>query len=128
MYQTFNDSAKAVDYVATGLARDFPDATAEVIQVVNNRPRRVSCKISEVEALLQQACKGFPKASVEYHPENAYGFVAEIRCHGERSRSTTFERHKRDRPRVPVLLTRVAGKEVLVGSHMPPKGKETADS
>ena len=126
MFERFNESAKAAEFVAAGLRNDFPDALAEVIQVIKNRPRRVSCTVAEIEALLLSACKGFPKASVDYHPENPYGFVAEIRCHGERSRSTKFERHKRERPRVLVLLTRVAGKEVLVGSHMPPKPRETA--
>ena len=121
MFERFNESAKAAQYVAAGLANDFPDALVEIIQVINNQPRRVSCKVVEIEALLHSACKGFPKASVDYHPENPYGFVAEIRCHAERSRTTTFERHKRDRPRVLVLLTKVAGKEILVGSHMPPK-------
>ena len=93
---------------------------AEVIQVVRNHPRTVTCSTQEIAPILERACRNFPLASVEYHPDNPYGFVAEIRCHGERG-TTIFERHKRDRPRVLVLLTRVGDKEVLVGSYAVPK-------
>ena len=121
MQEKFDDPAKAANYVAEGLAKDYPDAVAEIIQVVRNHPRRVTCRTQEIGPILERACKGFPLASVEYHPENPYGFVAELRCHGERGKGTTFERHKRDRPRVLVLLTQVGGKEVLVGSYAVPK-------
>ena len=121
MQEKFDDPAKAANYVAEGLAKDYPDAVAEIIQVVRNHLRRVTCRVQEIGPILERACKGFPLASVEYHPDNPYGFVAEIRCHGERGKSTIFQRHKRDRRRVVGVLTQVRGKEVLFGSYAVPK-------
>lgn len=121
MLEKFREADKAASYVSTGLMHDFPDATAEVIRVFRNRPRRKQCAVKEIAPILLAMCKGFPMASVEYHPDNPYGFVAEIRCHGEQGRSTVFRRHKDDRPRVLVLLTQIEGKDVMVGSHRVPK-------
>lgn len=124
MHEKFRDSDKAASYVTSGLTSDFPDAQAEVIQVLRNRPRRVSIDIAHIGPVLQRMCRKFPMASVDYHPENPYGFVAEIRCHGEQGHQTTFRRHKdkEGRPRIIVLLTRVGDKDVLVGSKMVPGG------
>ena len=121
MQEKFDNPGDAASYVAEGLAKDYPDAVAEIIQVVRNHPRTVTCRVEEIFPVLERACRDFPLASVEYHPDNPYGFVAEIRCHGEQGPNTTFERHKRDRPRVLVLLTQVGGKEVLVGTYAVPK-------
>lgn len=120
MHEKFRDSDKAASYVASGLRNDFPDATAEVIQILKTRPRKTHCEVSEIGPVLQRMCKKFPMASVEYHPENPYGFVAEIRCHGERNAITTFQMHKHKRPRIVVLLTRVGDREILVGSKEAP--------
>jgi hypothetical protein len=101
--------------LSSGLNKDFPDAVAEVIHVVKKRPRHTTCEVREIGPILQSMCNNFPTASVDYHPKNPYGFVAEMTSHGERSGSTS-RRHKRDRLRIIVLLTRVSGQDVIVGS------------
>ena len=121
MVEKFREADKAANYVTTGLMHDFPEATVEVIQVFKNRSRRATCATKDVGAILQRMCKRFPMASVEYHPENPYGFVAEIRCHGELGGGTSFRRHTKERPRILVMLMLVNGKEVMVGTHRPPK-------
>ncbi len=115
MREKFRESDKAASYVSTGLQSQFPSATAEVIHVARNWPQRVTCDIREIGPVLQRMCRSFPMAAVEYHPDNAYGFVAEIECHGERARGP-FRSRKPDRERIVILLTRINGKEVIVGS------------
>jgi hypothetical protein len=72
-------------------------------------------------------CKDFPMASVDYHPENSYGFVAEMMSHGEKSKSA-FKKRKRDRSRIIVLLTRISGQDVIVGSRVVPQDDGSAIS
>lgn len=116
MHEKFTDAPKAASYVGSGLASAFPDAHVEVVQLVRNRSRTVSCKVEDIDLVLQKMCERFPAATVEYHPENEYGFAAEIRAHREHSRTSTFRKPKNRRSRVLVLLTRVNGKEILLGS------------
>jgi hypothetical protein len=119
--EKFDHPEKAVQYLLAGLSRDFPDAILEVIQVVRNRPRKARCAVAQAASVLSKACQKFPMASVEYHPGNPYGFVAEIRCHGEiRSGNTSFSRHTSDRPRVLIMVTQVGDRDILVGSHKVP--------
>lgn len=119
--EKFDNTEKAVQYILAGLEKDYPDAVLEVIQVVRNRPRKARCSVAQAAGVLSKACERFPMASVEYHPGNPYGFVAEIRCHGEiNSGHTSFSRHTSDRPRVLIMVTRVGDQEVLVGSHKVP--------
>lgn len=120
--EKFDRPEKAVQYLVSGLTKDFPDAVLEVIQVIRNRPRKARCPVSQAAGVLSNACRQFPMASVEYHPGNPYGFVAEVRCHGEINRgNTSFARHTSDRPRVLVMVTQVGDKDVLVGSHKVPQ-------
>lgn len=119
--EKFDHPEKAVQYLLAGLRRDFPDAALEIIQVIRNRPRKARCSVEQAATVLSKACQRFPMASVEYHPKNPYGFVAEIRCHGEtRSGNTSFSRHTSDRPRVLVMVTQVGQKDILVGSYKVP--------
>lgn len=118
MREKFTDAAIAASYVASGLATAFPDANAEVIQLVRNRSHSVSCKVKDIGPILRKMCERFPAATVDYHPDNEYGFVAEIRAHGEQSRKSLFRKRHNRRSRVLVLLTKVEGKEILVGSTM----------
>jgi hypothetical protein len=116
MREKFTNASKAASYVGSGLAAAFPDANAEVVQLVRSRSRSVSCKVKDIGPVLQRMCERFRAATVEYHPDNEYGFVAEIRAHREQSRTSSFRKPKNRRSRVLVLLTRVNGKEILVGS------------
>ena len=120
MHEKFTNASKAASYVGSGLAAAFPDANAEVVQLVRNRSHSVSCKVKDIGPILQKMCERFPAATVEYHPDNEYGFVAEIRAHREQSRRSAFRKPKNRRSRVLVLLTRVNGKEILVGSTVHP--------
>ena len=126
MREKFRESDKAASYVSSGLLSQFPSATAEVIHVARSRPHRVTCEIRELGPVLQRMCRSFPMAAVEYHPDNAYGFVAEIQCHGE-SNKGSFRARKPDRERVVILLTRINGKDVIVGS-TPAKSNPEDDS
>lgn len=120
--EKFDHPEKAVQYLLSGLSRDFPDAVLEVIQVIRNRPRKARCAVAQAAGVLSKACQRFPMASVEYHPKNPYGFVAEIRCHGEmKSGNTSFSRHTSDRPRVLVMVTQVGDRDILVGSYKVPE-------
>jgi len=116
MYARFNDPEKAAAYLASGLQKDFPDATAEVTFSAGRRHQSTTCDITHIGPVLQQMCRRFPLASVDYHPENRYGFVGEIRCHGESKGTTVFERHSSARPRVVVILKRVHDHDTLIGS------------
>lgn len=116
MSEKFRESERAAAYLADGLNHDFPDAVAEVIQVSRQRPRCVKCPVWDIGPVLQRMCADFPMASVDYHPENPYGFVAEIRCHGEKKSHAMFRRQQKDRPRIIVLLTRINGRDLVVGS------------
>ncbi len=119
--EKFDHPEKAVQYLLAGLSSDYPDAVLEIIQVVRNRPRKARCPVDQAATFLSKACQRFPMASVEYHPKNPYGFVAEIRCHGEvKSGNTSFSRHTSDRPRVLVMVTQVGDRDIMVGSHKVP--------
>jgi hypothetical protein len=127
MREKFRDADKAASYLSSGLNKDFPDAVAEVIHMVKKRPKRTTCEVREIGPILQTMCKDFPMASVDYHPENSYGFVAEVMSHGEKSNSV-FKKRKRDRSRIIVLLTRISGQDVIVGSRVVPQDDEPAIS
>ncbi len=106
MAEKFRETDKAISYLASGLKSDFPDAIAEVILVDKSRPSTQECSIGEIGAVLQRFCKGFHSTSVDYHPDNPYGFVAEVRSHGDDEGNST---KKRMRPRVVVLLAQPGG-------------------
>ena len=116
MYARFSDPEKAASYLASGLQKDFPGAVAEITFSSGHHARTATCEVGHIGPVLQQMCRRFPLASVDYHPENRYGFVGEIRCHGENKGTTVFQRHDALRPRVVVMLTQVEGRDVLVGS------------
>ena len=100
MHEKFTDGSRAASYVVSGLVSAFPDANAEVVQLVRNHSRSVSCKVKDIGPILQKMCSRFPAATVDYHPDNEYGFVAEIRAHGEQSRKSAFRKPKSRRSRV----------------------------
>ena len=108
MTENFREPGKAAGYVSAGLAHDFPEAAAEVIRLAPRRSAQRLCPISEIEAVLKELCKDFGPAQVEYHPSNAYGFVAEIVSGGAND----------DQPpsHVYVILTQVKGRPIAVGS------------
>jgi hypothetical protein len=125
MYERFNSSKQAVSFLCDGLVHDFPDAEAEVLVFHNRRSKCRECRVSHLASMLERYCAQYPKASVEYRPENPYGFVAEIQCHGETNskRDTNFRRRSNDfnRPRVVILLKRIHDQDVLIGTCQVPR-------
>ena len=116
MSEKFRDTDKAVSYLINGIHDDYPDAMAEVILVVKNRPSRQLCHTRDIGAVLHEMCRDFPHATVDYHPRNPYGFVAEIRSHSGGDSSHAPRNRRADHSRVIVLLTQIDGKNVVVGS------------
>lgn len=114
MSEKFRETEKAIAYIAGGLQKEHPDATAEVILVQKSRPMTETCRVQDIVPVLERLCRGFRAVSVHYHPRNPYGFVAEVRSHGE-SVGDLSSTQKRERPRVVVLLTEVAGHATGVG-------------
>lgn len=109
MTETFREATKAAGYVSSGLTHDFPDATAEVIRMTSHRQRQRSCSVADIEPTLAEMCKGLGSTYVDYHPNNAYGFVAEIR-------GAASDDSQPAPPRVFVLLKEVKGRPIAVGS------------
>ena len=107
MTESFREASKAASYVTSGLTHDFPDATAEVVRT-GHKPRSRECEVSYIQTVLDEMCRGFGPCFVEYHPSNAYGFVAEIRSGGAND--------TRPQARVYVLLTHLKGRPITVGS------------
>lgn len=119
MTERFRKAEKGAEYLAQSLERDFPDADLEVLMLMKARSRRVKCEVAKVATVLQTLCKDFPRASVDYYPSNPYGVVAEIRCHGDmaRSDSSSGRSGRRDRPLIVVILEKMGGEEVEMGTY-----------
>jgi hypothetical protein len=112
MAERFRDSIKAAQYLSQGLHHDFPDCELEVIRLQKGKPKHSACPIKQAERVLVEACKGFETASVDYHPANAYGFVAEVTENGSASSDDA------NGNAVYVLLRQVKGRPVAVGSRV----------
>lgn len=110
MHESFRDTDKAISWFLTGLTSEFVGAPVEVIRIEPQKVVRVFCDMNQVGTLLRQYCRHYKNASVHLHPDNPYGFVGEIRCHGN------FDHHKGDRPRVIVQLANITNKQLLTAS------------
>lgn len=110
MHETFLDTDKAISWFLSGLTSEFKGEQVEVIRIEPHKVIRVFCDIEQVGGLLRQYCRHYKNATVHLHPDNPYGFVGEIRCHGN------FDHHKADRPRVIVQLANVTNEQVLAES------------
>ncbi len=113
MTESFRESGKAAGYVSSGLSHDFPDATAEVVQVTGRGCKQRVCETKDIHQVLKEMCRDFGPSRVDYHPNNAYGFVAQIHSGDANGAS---------RPsRVFVILTEVKGRPITVGSRPSPR-------
>ncbi len=113
MSERFRESDKAAGYVSAGLTHDFPDARLEVVRIPSKRGRQRACSTMELEKVLKELCRDFGQTQVDYHPNNTYGFVAELR-NGQAGNGRPLER-------VVVLLTDVKGRPLAVGSRPTPR-------
>ena len=108
MSESFREAGKAAGYVSSALSHDFPDATAEVIHVTARGSKQRVCETKDIDQILKEMCRDFGPSRVDYHPNNAYGFVAQIHS-GDNNGAA--------RPaRVFVILTEVKGRPIAVGS------------
>jgi hypothetical protein len=112
MAERFRDSIKAAQYVSQGLMHDFPEATVDAYRLGKNKPRFVSCSTKELERVLVDMCKGLYSVNVDYHPANAYGFVAELTENGTATENGTPP------GRIFVLVSKVRGRPLVVGSRL----------
>ncbi len=112
MAERFRDPIKAAQYVSQGLLHDFPDAVVDAYRLSKGKPRQAACDTNELERVLVEMSKGLESVSVEYHPTNAYGFVAEIWENGASSSNGTPP------GRIFVLLCKVKGRPIAVGSRL----------
>lgn len=115
MGEKFREVARAVEFVSSGLAEEYPDAQAEVHTLSRRGPTRTSCAVAELSKVLDGACDRSRGLVVKYHPGNVYGFVAELRPDSDNRRSA------RSRGRVIILVTEVGGKAIAVGSVPEPR-------
>ena len=114
MAERFRDPIKAAQYLSQGLHHDFPDAELEVIRLQKGKPKHSVCPIAEAERVLVEACKGLEAVSVDYHPANAYGFVAEVSMNG----SETTHSNDAVGNAVFVLIRQIKGRPLVVGSRV----------
>lgn len=107
MHEQFRETDKAIAYFLSGLNSSFPDETLEVIQIEPHKFVRVLCKTRDVASLLRRYCRRYQNATVNFHPDNKFGFVGEIRSH------SNHDSNQSDRPRVIVQRARVRNEEEL---------------
>lgn len=128
MSDKFSDPHEAVEHFVSAMKNDFPDAVVEVMQFSRNRARTVNCTVDSTAALLERICSRWPRIAVDYTPDAKYGMIGELQCHGETNAEHTTQWMRRgdyERPRVVVVITQVAGEDLLVGgqgrSPIPPE-------
>ena len=112
MAERFKDPIKAAQYVSQGLLHDFPDATVDAFRLGKVKQRHVACDTKKLEHVLVEMCKGLHAVSVDYHPANAYGFVAEVSENGSAGENGSA------RGRIFVVLNQVKGRPMAVGSRL----------
>lgn len=105
MHENFRETDKAINWFLAGLIGQFNGEPVEVIRIEPHKVIRVFCDMNQVGALLRQYCRHYKSASVHLHTDNKYGFLGEIRCHGN------VDHHLADRPRVIVQLARIKNEE-----------------
>ncbi len=118
MAERFRDPVKAAQYLSHALQHDFPDAQIEVARMGGRRLRTRSCHTRDTEHVLVDLCRTFRIVDVNYHPKNAYGFVAELQ---EAIDGTNGGAPRPALSRVCVLLNSVKGRPIAVGSRVTPR-------
>lgn len=111
MHEKFREAWKGAAYVASGLHGDFPEAEVEIVLQIRDKTQRRVCAVREAGHVMEELCRTFPMASVYYHGDSAYGFVAQIRCHcaHEKSRGCCRDGHHHRAKLLVTLLPSEAG-------------------
>ncbi|MDX9971650.1 MAG: hypothetical protein RBU21_01530 [FCB group bacterium] len=118
MNSDFSDPQRAVAYITSGLASEFPEGEVEVIAFRGPHivPRHLIASTKEVRPLLDRFCHDYRGVSVRFTPQNAYGMVATMESHPEFSPGGSKSKHPEENPRIVILLRRNADQDVLVGT------------
>ena len=87
MHEKFRESWKAAAYIASGLHSDFPNEKFMVQQYFRDRITERVCTASDAGHVIEDFCKQFPLATVYYHGESSFGFIAQVRCHCQHEKS-----------------------------------------
>ncbi len=99
-HEKFNDPVKAVCYVSMGVGKEFPSGVLEVTYRAGMRLRQQSCRVCEIDRVLEKMCRRFHRTSVYYDPSSPDGNIAELHCHCDEHLKLNCCNHKDDRPRV----------------------------
>lgn len=118
MAEEFPRFSRGVESVCAGLARDFPDAEFEIVAARYLGGAIQRCGAEELQGILKGLGSKFSKVAVAYHPENSYGFVAELR---NPSAEGSEEKGKAGKPRIYILVVNVGGTPFAVGSTPAPR-------
>jgi len=93
MHERFTSGLRAAAYVGSGLQTDLGDVMVEVSFHHRDRVVRRVCSTRDAGNVVGDFCKDFPKATVYYHTDSAYGFVAQVRCHCEQEKTPGCCKH-----------------------------------
>lgn len=81
MHERFREGWRAAGYVGGGLQADFRNALFKVVYTYHEKSHRRTCTSLEVGNVIEEFCRKFPQASVDYYLEGEFEYVAEVRCH-----------------------------------------------
>lgn len=104
MHERFNDPVRAVCYLGSGLAEDFPNGVVQLTLQSGPRLRLQTCRTREATHLMELLCRKFRRATVYYNPDSEDGIIGELRCHCEEDIKLKCCHHGTDRPQVLVRL------------------------
>ena len=111
MHERFAQGWRAAAYVAGGLVAEFPKSAFEVVFEYQGTITRKTCSAREVGHVLDEFCRGFPKATAYYEPEGGKQYVAEIHCHCSHEKKPGCCKHGRFH-RAKVRVTLLAAEQV----------------
>jgi len=81
LHETIAEGWRVAPLLHERLRRDFPEGTAVLTVHQGHETERHEVPVDQLGPLLDRWCRHFPQARLEYHPESAYGFVAQAGCH-----------------------------------------------
>ena len=80
MYKRLLEGWRAAAHIGEAVQKDFGESRMEIFSERIEGSDTLVCDSSELAGKLVRFCKNFPMAELFYHPDSAYGFVAQVRC------------------------------------------------
>lgn len=80
MHKRFLEGWRAAAHIGVAVQEDFGDSGLEIYVDRQEGSEAYVCRTGEVAVQLARFCNQFPIAELHYHPDSAYGFVAQVRC------------------------------------------------